>query len=69
MDNKWQENQFYGDTMRQLKAGLPCYVYKQEQVEELKKIYKDKTGFDLKVEQEDYYYILRPKKKITTLNY
>ena len=69
MNNKWEEHQITNDTVRQLKAGLKCYVYKEEQVKEIKQVYKEKTGLILKVEKEDYYYILIPEKPVTTLTY
>lgn len=64
MENECQEKLFKNDTVRQLKAGMKCYVFKESQIEEIRKKYKDKTGLDFEVEQEEDYFILIPKKKV-----
>ena len=69
MGNKWEENQFTNDTVRQLKAGMTCYAYKEEQVKEIKQVYKEKTGLNLKVKKEDYYYVITPLKQVTAKTY
>jgi hypothetical protein len=71
MDNEWQENQFVKDTIRQLKSGMPCYIFKESQLEEIKEKYKEKTGIELecKIEKVDYYFIITPKKQLTERRY
>jgi len=64
MENEWQEHQFVNDTVRQLKSGMTCYAYKEEQVEEIRKKYKDKTGLDLEVVEVIKYKIERQLKRI-----
>lgn len=63
MDNEWQENQFVKDTIRQLKSGMPCYIFKESQLEEIKEKYEKNTGMELeyKIEKVDYYFIITPK--------
>lgn len=62
MDNEWQENQFVKDTIRQLKSGMPCYIFKESQLEEIKEKYEKNTGIELecKIEKVDYYFIITP---------
>ena len=71
MDNGWQENQFIKDTIRQLKSGMTCYIFKESQLEEIKKKYEDATGieFEADIKKIDYYFVVTPKKKLTNRRY
>lgn len=71
MDNGWQENQFVKDTIRQLKSGMPCYIFNENQLEEIKEQYEEKTGieFEVDIQKKDYYFIVTPKKKLTNRRY
>lgn len=71
MDNEWQENQFVKDTIRQLKSGMTCYIFKESQLNEIKEKYKEKTGIELeyKLEKIDYYFIITPKRQLTDRQY
>ena len=71
MDNEWQENQFVKDTIRQLKSGMPCYIFNENQLEEIKEQYEEKTGieFEVDIQKKDYYFIVTPKKKLTNRRY
>lgn len=60
---------FIKDTIRQLKNGMQCYAFNMDQIKEISKKYKLKTGNGLEIRKEEYYYILKPSGKDIQYNF
>lgn len=55
---------YYLDTMRQLRSGLGCYVFKEEYAKIIKRDFEKETGIKVKIVHEEHGYIkLVPEKK------
>lgn len=63
--SKQYEDAFIRDTLRQLCAGLECYVFDMKTAEYIQRLYKKKTKLMFNIKQEeDGYILLVPIKKV-----
>lgn len=63
ISNSTIRDSFILDTIKQLKSGMKCYVFKYEQAKKIKQIYEDETKIKVFIEKENYYFILTPLRK------
>lgn len=54
---------FVLDTIRQLKSGKKCYVFKEHQANHIKNIFEENTGIKIFIEKEEDYFVLIPEVK------
>lgn len=63
-ENKYNDSSFILNTVRQLKGGMKCYVFKRSQVDEvLASYYKNNTN-EVEIEKGEYWYILKPTTRV-----
>ena len=54
---------FVLDTIRQLKCGMKCYVFKEHQANHIKNVFEENTGIKIFIEKEEDYFVLIPEVK------